>query len=262
MPKAKCHDPSLGLATKANGLQGCEPRLNLRSRSHAPGVQKSVRERTLTLPSELPCWELESRWTPKCSESDCKGQNLMAWRVIYIIGKLLKRKCLKWARITHLDIWNISYGQKKGRESNWQFDSRPLKVKNRPDFFVCKWRVRYHWKDFNKGYNFALDLILIEVLHTNLWGSKVAGVPTLAISGLPLGSPETKSHLDVGLVERHRVYYKAECGGFPQFRAVVSLVNPSCSWFIQAPKVLQLCINHLVLVLCRSVWVVDACHSS
>jgi len=39
------------------------------------GVQKSVRERTLTLPSELPCWELESWWTPKCSENDYKGKN-------------------------------------------------------------------------------------------------------------------------------------------------------------------------------------------
>jgi len=32
------------------------------------------------------------------------------------------------------------------------------------------------------------------------------GCDTLAISGLPLGSPGTKSHLDVGFVERHRVY--------------------------------------------------------
>jgi len=53
------------------------------------------------------------------------------------------------------------------------------------------------------------------------------GVPTLVISGLPLGSPGTKCHLDVGLVERHRVYYKGEGGGFPQVRAVVSLVSPS-----------------------------------
>jgi hypothetical protein len=35
------------------------------------------------------------------------------------------------------------------------------------------------------------------------------------------------SHLDVGLVERHRVYYKGEGGGFPQVQAVVSLMNPS-----------------------------------
>jgi hypothetical protein len=39
------------------------------------GVQESVREWTLTLPSELPLWELESQWTPKFSESDCRGQN-------------------------------------------------------------------------------------------------------------------------------------------------------------------------------------------
>jgi hypothetical protein len=30
-----------------------------------------------------------------------------------------------------------------------------------------------------------------------------------------LGSPETKCHLDVSLVERHRVYYKGEGGDFP-----------------------------------------------
>ncbi len=53
------------------------------------------------------------------------------------------------------------------------------------------------------------------------------GVPTLAISGLPFGSSETKSHLDVGLVERHRVDYKGEGGGFPQVQAMVSLVSSS-----------------------------------
>ncbi len=131
------------------------------------------------------------------------------------------------ARITHLDIWNTSYGQKKGQESNWQFDSWPPKVGNRLDFFTCKWRVTYRWKSLDEGYNFVLDLISIRGLHAKLWGSKVTGVPTLAISGLPLGNLGTKSHLDVGLVERHRVYYKGEGGGFPQVRVVVSLMSPS-----------------------------------
>ncbi len=52
-------------------------------------------------------------------------------------------------------------------------------------------------------------------------------VSTLGISGLPFGSPGTKCHLDVGFMERHKVYYKGEGGGFPQVRAVMSLVNPS-----------------------------------
>jgi hypothetical protein len=105
-------------------------------------------------------------------------------------------------------------------------------------------------KSSRQGLNFVLDLISIQSLHAKLWAPKVTGVLTLAISGLPLGSPGTKCHLDVGLVERHKVYYKGEGGGFPQVWAVVSLVSPSCPWLILAPKVFQLCINHLVLVLC------------
>jgi hypothetical protein len=38
----------------------------------------------------------------------------MTLKVPYIIEKILERRCLKWARMTQLDIWNTSYGQKKG----------------------------------------------------------------------------------------------------------------------------------------------------
>jgi len=92
-----------------------------------------------------------------------------------------------------------------------------------------------------------------------LWAPKVAGVSILVISGLPLESPMTKWHLDVGLMERCRIYYKREGGGFSQVQVVVSLVNPSCLWFVLAPKLIQLCTNHLVLVLYRPVWVSEAC---
>jgi hypothetical protein len=81
------------------------------------------------------------------------------------------------------------------------------------------------WKVLNKGYNVALDLILIEGLHTKLWDPKVVEDPILAILELPFGSPGTKCHLNVGFVERHKVYYKGEGGGFPQVRAMVSLVS-------------------------------------
>ncbi len=84
------------------------------------GVQENVREWTFTLPRQLPFGGLKSWRTLESSGSDCRGQNPLVWRVLYIIQKLLKHKCLKWARITHLNIWKTSYGQKKGRESNWQ----------------------------------------------------------------------------------------------------------------------------------------------
>jgi hypothetical protein len=62
-----------------------------------------------------------------------------------------------------------------------------------------------------------------------------------------------KSHLDVGPVERSKVYYKGEGGGFPQVRAVVSLVCPCCPWLVLAPKVFQLCTNYFMWVDCRPV---------
>jgi hypothetical protein len=54
----------------------------------------------------------------------------------------------------------------------------------------------------------------------------VARVQIGIVSGLLLGSPGIKSHLDVGAAERCREYYMGEGGGFPRVRAVVSLVSP------------------------------------
>jgi len=153
-----------------------------------PGVLERVREWTLTLPKQLSLWEMESQWTFETSESDFRGQNSMDYGVFYIIENLLECRCLKWACIAHLDIWNTSYGQKKGRESNYQFDSWPQKVRNRLDLLGYRGHATYCWKALNENYNFALDRIAIRGLLTKLWGSKVARVPTGAISGLPLGS--------------------------------------------------------------------------
>jgi hypothetical protein len=75
---------------------------------------------------------LESSGTPENSEDDLEDQNNSHWGVLGVIGKVLNRRYRKCPHIVDLDICSPSYGQKKGRESNWQFDSRPLKVKNRP----------------------------------------------------------------------------------------------------------------------------------
>jgi hypothetical protein len=91
-------------------------------------IWKECKDETHT--PEMGTWE--SVGTPKFSEFDCKGQNILHWGVLYIIGKLSKLRCRKWVCMSHLDICNTSYGKNKGRESNWQFDSQPLKVRNRP----------------------------------------------------------------------------------------------------------------------------------
>jgi hypothetical protein len=186
-----------------------------------PYFEESVRMR-LTLPE----WGLGSPLgLPKLQSSiaGVKTPHIVAF--FYIIGKILKCRCRKWARMSHLDIYSTSYGKKKGWESNQQFDSQPLKVRNRPDPGACRWSATHRWKALDKSYKFALDLIPIRGLSKELWPRKVAGVQTGTISGLLLGSPGVKSHLDAGAVERRREYYMGEGGGFPRVRAVVSLVN-------------------------------------
>ncbi len=58
---------------------------------------------------------------------------------------------------------------------------------------------------------------------------KVAGISTLGILGLPLGSLGTKCHLGAGPMARHIIYYKGEGVGFLQVQVMVSLVSLSLS---------------------------------
>jgi hypothetical protein len=131
-------DPSLGLSTKARGCKvagqvGDPGALHMLSRvQRVWGNEPSHSQ----VNSHVGSWSPEK--TLESLECKCRGQNSLPQRVLYIIRKLLKCRCLKWACMAHLDIWNTSYWQRKGRESNWQFDSRPLKVRNQPDSLACK----------------------------------------------------------------------------------------------------------------------------
>jgi len=107
-PRSKCHKNMIIVATPL--LEKCE-------------------DDTHTL--EMGTWE--SSRTPEISKFNCKGQNTSPWGIPYIVGKLSKCRCQKWPCMSHLDICSTSYGKKKGRELNCQFDFWPLKVGNRPD---------------------------------------------------------------------------------------------------------------------------------
>ncbi len=77
-------------------------------------------------------------------------------------------------------LWPI-----KSCESKCQFDFRPLKVGNRPEINVYKWRTTYCRKALNKAYNFTSDFTSIEILNHKLWPSKMPKVPISRILGLP-----------------------------------------------------------------------------
>jgi hypothetical protein len=168
----------------------------------------------------------------------------------------------------NLDVWNgIALLIAHLKHKLWPKEGSGVKLaiwlpttksQESTNLLICRGGATYHLKALDKSYNFALDCISIGGLFAKLWGSKIARISTWTISRLPLRSLKTKSHLDVGSVAKHKVYYKGEGGGFPQVQVVVSLVCLCCSCLVLAPKVFQLCINHLVWVLCKPVWVSEA----
>jgi hypothetical protein len=169
---------------------------------------------------------LKSSRTPATSELNSRRQNTSPWGVLYTVGKFLKCRCPKWPHMNHLDICSPSYGQKKGRESNWQFDSRPLKVGNRPFPDVCRRSAMGHCKALEESYNFGSDLTLIGGRSQEIWVSKVPKVQPGTVSGLLLGSAGKKMSFGCGSRGvTQRILY-GEGGGFPQVRAVVSQMSP------------------------------------
>jgi hypothetical protein len=98
-----CRNPSLGFTTKAKRVTRARARKSVKEcedeNSH-PQVNPHFGNRSLGGLSTIQKAIVEVK-TP-CIED-----------FFYIIGNILKYRCLKWARMTHLDICNTSYGKKK-----------------------------------------------------------------------------------------------------------------------------------------------------
>jgi hypothetical protein len=146
----------------------------------------------------------ESSGIPKNSKLDCKGQNTLPWNVLYTVEKGLKPRCRKWPRMSHSDICSTSYVQKKGQESNWQFDSRPLKVRNRPDP-VRAGKVQHTVESFQGELQVCFRPHPNRRSEQGITSCQSLGSPNRdsfeIVSRLLLGSPEKKCHWDVGAVE-------------------------------------------------------------
>jgi hypothetical protein len=122
-----------------------------------------------------------------------QGSKHLTLRRFYIIGKLSKCRCRKWACMSHLDICSTSYGKKKGRESNWQFNSRPLKVVNRPDRSACRWSATHCLKALNESYKLASNLAQSEVWANSCSPAKLRESKPGQFWGSSLGVPGQKA---------------------------------------------------------------------
>ena len=153
----------------------------------------------------------------------------------------MKRRYRKWPRIGHLDICSPSYGKKKGRESNWQFDSRPLKVGNRPVPDVRSGSATRRWKALFEGYKIGSDLVAIRGRSEDLWLSKVPGVQPGHIRD-NFGTPfrESRENVTFGCHSRgvtQSILLGVRWWLTPEVRAVVCLVVQSARGLSQHPRV-------------------------
>jgi len=82
-------------------------------------------------------------------------------------------------------------------------------------------------------------------------------VPTLGISGIPLGSLRTNWHLVIGPMARHRVYYMGKVAVSPKSELWWVLWVRVCPWLICAPKCFNSTLTNLLFGLCMLVWLIE-----
>jgi len=98
-----CRNPSLRFATKARVCKGVGQEGNSKVTSHALGNVRKCEGMNPHTPKWAPTLGIGVRWTREFSESDCRGQNPLDWKIPHVIRNILKPRCLRWARMTHLD---------------------------------------------------------------------------------------------------------------------------------------------------------------
>ncbi len=137
--------------------------------------------------------------------------------------------------------------RKKGRESNWQFDSRSLKVRIRPDSGACRWSATHRWKALKESYNFGLDLVSIWVWGKKLWTPKVPRVQTETVSGLHFGSPRKKKPFGCKCGrELQRILYGGKVVAFPESGPWWIKWVQGSPWLVPTPKGCRMSFNQLV----------------
>jgi hypothetical protein len=133
-----------------------------------PGSVGECERMNSHIPKATSTWGVGVMWTTKSLGNNCRDQNPLDWRVFYIIEKLLKCKCLKWAHITHLDIWNIKLWPKERSGVKLTVWLSTTKSEKSTRFPYVQVACDILLKALEKGYNFSLNLISIEGLHTKL----------------------------------------------------------------------------------------------
>jgi hypothetical protein len=166
--------------------------------------------------------------------------------------------------MTHLDTSNASYGQKKGWESNWQFDSWPVKIGSRPNFLMYRWLCDISLKIFWQGLQVCFKLHL-----NRRFAHKVMGPQSCESFNF-----ENFQDSHLGVLGQNSIWVLVPWLGIEYIIRGKVVASPKsglwwvlwvwvCMWFFLVAKVLKLCTNQLVCLVCVAPyeWLIT-CHSS
>ncbi len=157
--------------------------------------------------------------------------NRLAWPIWTLQTQVMAKRRVM-SQIAKLDYW-------------------PLKVRNLLDFLLFRWRATYRWKDLNKGYNFALDLISIKILYTKLHESQL-----WEFWDSHLGVSGQNDIWVLALWWSTKYIIRGKVMASPKSRLWWVLWICGCLWLVLTLKALKLHTNQLV------VWFVQVCVSN
>jgi hypothetical protein len=145
-------------------------------------------------------------------------ENDLAWTIRTSVAQVMVKRKAE----VKLPVWLPTT---KSRESTWRWcvhvECNTSLERSRGELQVC-FRPHLNWS-----------------LNWELWAFEVLGVQIRTVSGLLLGNPGTKSHLNVSAMGKRKEYYMGEGGGFPRVLVVVSQVSPCCPWLVPTPKMIS-----------------------
>jgi len=138
---------------------------------------ESGKDEAQWLRSALPLWELHSCKNCECLEPWLERQTSTKLGPQDTIRMVLNCKCLKCPCIVHLNLICMSYDQKKGRESNCEFDSQSQIPWKQGSNEVRLGRDIHHWKIFLKVVRYCPCILKIYMIweryeHLKFWNSK------------------------------------------------------------------------------------------
>jgi hypothetical protein len=215
-----CRNPSLGLTTKARAYKIAGRKRNPGSESKCEGMKAHTPKGTSTLGVGVPVdsWMFRE-WLPGSKHNGLRS-SLYYWKV-------MEHKCLKWAHMKPFGHLKHKLWPKEGlgvKLSIWLPTAKSQESTRFPYVQVaCDIPLKRSWRGLQLCFKHHLN----RRSSRKVMRPQSCGNPNFGNFGIPTGRPGTKCHLDVGLMEKHKLYYKGEGGGFPQVQAVVSLVNPN-----------------------------------